>query len=131
MVHNVLIKKKTRIYAAPAGIGLSYNIATFVTHAYFVRYMIRPTLHTMVLFEEYIKSEWVNIDLYRFLHHHDNIPTEWSPKSGLCHTLIEWQHCTLQAFKHFGALYMHNLDDISDQAGILNQDLWDSSHNQT
>ena len=65
----------------------------------------------------------MNIALRRFLHNHGNIATEGSPKPGLCPTLISndsmvlysaqyhRQHCTLHAFKQFGALYMHNHDD--------------------
>ena len=67
-------------------------------------------------------SEWVNIALHRFLHNYGNIVTEGSPKSGPCPTLISndfkgysaqyhRQHCTLQAFEQFGALYAHNHDD--------------------
>ena len=62
----------------------------------------------------------MNIASRRFLHNHGNIATERSPKPGLCPTLISndfkgaqyhRQHCTLQAFEQFGALYMHSHDD--------------------
>ena len=67
----------------------------------------------------------VNIALRRFLHNHGNISTEGRPKPGLYPTLISnnfkgsfqcsaqyhRQHYTLQAFKRFGALYMHMQND--------------------
>ena len=65
----------------------------------------------------------MNIALRRFLYNHGNIATEGNPKPGLCPTLISndfkgsdsaqyhRQHCTLQAFEQFGALYIHNHDD--------------------
>ena len=37
------------------------------------------------------------------------------------------QHCTLQAFEQFGALYMHNLDDKYQTR--LGFELWIPSHN--
>ena len=64
----------------------------------------------------------MNIALRRFLHNHGNIATEGSSKPGL-HvyptlisndfkgSLYHRQHCTLQAFEQFGALYMHNHAD--------------------
>ena len=61
----------------------------------------------------------MNTPLHCFLHNHGNIATEGSPKSELLANDAKdlyiahyhRQHCTLQAFEQFGALYMYNLDD--------------------
>ena len=62
----------------------------------------------------------VNIALRRFMHNHDNIATEGSPKPGLCPAFISndfmgsinaqyhMQYCTPHTFYQFGELFMHS-----------------------
>ena len=61
-------------------------------HGGFV-FIERPLCNTVKCQEVLLKekngySKYVNIALLRFLHDHDNIATEGSPKPGLCPTLI-------------------------------------------
>ena len=83
----------------------------------------------------------VNIALRRFLHNDGNIATDWSLKSELCPTLIEWLqglfiYCTVpQTTLHTPGLltvrstiYAQLRWQTSDPVGIRTQYLWVPSH---
>ena len=48
----------------------------------------------------------------------------------VCRAQYHRQHCTLETFEQFGALYMQTRWQISEPAGTRNQYLWVSSHNR-
>ena len=71
------------------------------------------------------ENEWVNITLCRFLHNQGNIASEVSPRSQDYFLLFSANyaplfsdkstvdmHCTVRIVEQFGALCMHNPDDI-------------------
>ena len=68
-----------------------------------------------------------------FIIMHGNVATKGNPKLGLCPTLIEWNHCTLQTFEQFraGCIFMHKPpSQTSDPARVWTRYLWVPSHNR-